>query len=101
MLKTSSKRLTADGQPHINPEELICELFAKVLANKVELKVIQCDESLIHESGAHEGQYPILIYKHWFISRKYIWQFWCHLSDIDNKIAKLNEDEKEKTHHLS
>ena len=54
----------------------------------VNLKVAECDEALFDVSNdPFVGQYPILVYKHWFIPRKYIWEFWCKLSALDDDLS--------------
>ena len=64
-------------------------MFAKIMPDTVNLKIATCDESLIDEaSDAFDGQYPILIYKHWFIPRRYIWKFWCVVSEIDDDLSE-------------
>ena len=99
MLTCSSNRTNPSGTPLVNPEELMSRIFCRVFPNIINLKTASCDESIIDEANdAFDGQYPILIYKHWFIPRRYIWQFWCQLSEID---IDLSDEAKEETKVLS
>ena len=52
MLKCKHSSVNTDGRTLVNPEELICAIFAKLLSDKVSLKVSLCDESLLAESDA-------------------------------------------------
>ena len=52
MLKCKHRSVNSDGRTLVNPEELICEIFAKILSDTVSLKVSLCDESLLAESDA-------------------------------------------------
>ena len=73
-------------------------MFAKLLSASVVLQVTSCDEPLLDESDSIVGQYPILIYKHWLIPRRYIWHFWCQLSQLDKD---LSPDQVDVTNNLS
>lgn len=80
--------------PRVNPEELISHIFARIMPDVVKLQVTSCNESLIDNAhDAFDGQYPVLVYKHWFIPRRYIWQFWCKLSEIDDDLPQAALDQ--------
>ena len=88
MLKSSTKRCNSSGKPLVNPEELISDVFAKIMSYTIKLKVATCDEVLFDQANdPFDGQYPVLIYKHWLIPRRYIWQFWCKISQIDTDLS--------------
>ena len=74
----------ANESPSVNPEELMSELFVKLLPSKVTLKVSSCDEALLDETEPLLGQFPILVYKHWIVPKKYIWEFWSQYSNLDD-----------------
>ena len=50
MLKRHVEQKSQDGNAFVNPEELICELFAALLSEKVSLHVSTCSENMIDES---------------------------------------------------
>ena len=56
------------------------EFFAKILHGSVSLKVASCDDSLMAQNDEVLGDYPILIYKEWFVPRRYIFDFWRQLT---------------------
>ena len=50
MLKRHVEQKTQDGNAFVNPEEMICEVFAALLSQKVSLSVSTCSENMIDES---------------------------------------------------
>ena len=50
MLKRHVEQKTQDGKAFVNPEEMICEVFAALLSQKVSLSVSTCSENMIDES---------------------------------------------------
>ena len=66
----------------IYTEEVITEIFCKMVQG-VDLKVCECEDSILDESDELFGQFPVLIYKHYIIPRKYILEFWKVATDID------------------
>ena len=50
MFCSSTKRCNPSGKPLVNPEELITQIFARIMPQVVKLKVATCDESLIDEA---------------------------------------------------
>lgn len=57
-----------------------------------------CSDKLLSESDELVGQYPILVYKHWMVPRRYIWNFWAVMSNID---GTLSDENREISHSLS
>jgi len=55
---------------------------------RVKLTESVCDEALLEESDEVLSQFPILVYKHWMIPRKYIWQFWREVASIDSHLSE-------------
>ena len=55
MLKRQVEQKTQEGNAFVNPEELICELFAAILSDKVSLRVSTCSEKMIDESDRLMG----------------------------------------------
>ena len=101
MLTRRIKSTNSQGELLVSPEELLTELVCKLMAPKVTLEVSACDETLLEECDHLVGQWPILVYQHWFVPRRYIWQFLCHqLCDFDDAQA-LTEAEKEQVHAVS
>ena len=82
----------------VSPEERITRLFAQAMSMCLELEVASCSENLLDESDNLVGQFPILLYKHWVVPRKYIWHFWSTISNID---SSLTPKETELTHSMS
>ena len=81
-------------------EEVITEIFSKITTG-VELEVVDCEEALMDATNTLNGQFPVLIYKHFFIPRQYILDFWKVATNIDGENTSLQTADKYQIHHHS
>ena len=59
------------------------------------LHVCECSDSLVEESNEMFGQYPILIYKNYFIPRKYILEFLSKATGLDDGAGNVTLDKEQ------
>lgn len=55
-------------------EQFISDVFSKL--TKVPLHRSECDASLVDECDQTMGQFPFMVYKHWFVPKQLIFGFW-------------------------
>lgn len=55
-------------------EQFISDVFSKL--TKVPLHRSECDASLVDECNQTMGQFPFMVYKHWFVPKQLIFGFW-------------------------
>ena len=90
MLKRRVRSTNSSGESLVNAEELMLQMFVKMIGSgRISLTESICDEALIEESDDVLSQFPILIYKHWIVPRRYIFRFMTQIAEMD---ANLNEE---------
>ena len=63
------------------PEILVCDIFQKLTDVKIHRSKFNKNVS----RDATMGNYPYLVYKHWFIPKNLIIDFWLTQTDIDKR----------------
>ena len=97
ILLTRKKRI--NNQFAIIPEELIASTFC-LMMQQTQLDSNQCTDLLCDEKDSITGQYPLLIYRHWVVPRKYIFSFFKMATKIDEKSHTLNPELQRQIQNL-
>lgn len=79
-------------------EEFISDLFSKLTGNALHRS--ECDSSLVDERDETMGQFPFMVYKHWFVPKQFIFGFWLSQTDIETKVT-LSFEERTQVEFLN
>lgn len=52
----------------------------------------ECDASLVDEYDQTMGQFPFMVYKHWFVPKQLIFGFWLSQTNIESKVTLSFEE---------
>ena len=59
---------------------------------KVPLHRSECDASLVYECDQTMGQFPFMVYRHWFVPKQLIFGFWLSQTNIESKVTLSFEE---------